>query len=113
MKKCQLPPGHLELFLLSSLNVNQSRATSPSKAKEINLDVQFYREVNLCHIRYCHSRYQVRRGALVDRCANGCICGDDVRIINKSNWMVGVQRIYNYQAVDVPIVTGSTVVSTQ
>ena len=67
----------------------------------------------MAKIRYCHSHARLRRGALVDRGANGGICGNDVRIISKSGRMVDVQGIDNHQVVDIPIVTGGAVVSTQ
>ena len=67
----------------------------------------------MCHIRYCHYHSQVRRGALVCCGENEGICGDDVRIIHKSGRMVYLEGIDNHQVVNVPIVTGGTVVSTQ
>jgi len=52
-------------------------------------------------------------GSLVDRGANGGIAGDDVRIIEKSDWTVDVRGIDNHQIVDIPIVTAGGVVKTQ
>ena len=64
-------------------------------------------------IQYCHSHSCTKRSTLVDRGANGGICGNDVRIINKTGWMVDAQGIDNHQVVDVPIVTGGAVAYTQ
>ena len=114
MKKChQLPPGHLQWFLSSSLNANQAKEMAPTKTKDIILDGKHYREVAMCNIRYCHSHSRIRRGTLVDRGANGGICGEDVRIIHKSGRIVDVQGIDNHQVVDVPIVTAGAIISTQ
>lgn len=54
----------------------------------------------------------MQRGALVDRGENGGICGDYVRTINNSGWMVDVHGIGNHQVVDVHIFTTGAVVST-
>ena len=64
-------------------------------------------------VQYCHSYSRTQRGALVDHGANGGICGNDVRIINKTGQMVDVQGIDNHQVIDVPIVTGGAVACTQ
>jgi hypothetical protein len=54
-----------------------------------------------------------RRGALVDRGANGGIAGEDVRITSKTGKFVDVQGIDNHHLVDIPIVTAGAVVNTQ
>ena len=64
-------------------------------------------------VQYCHSHSHTRRGALVDRGANGGICGNNVHIINKTGQMVDVQGINNHQVVDVPIATGGVVAYNQ
>src|SRR5687768_2734855 len=54
-----------------------------------------------------------RRGALVDRGANGGIAGEDVRIIAKTGRQVEIQGIDNHCINDIPIVTAGGVVTTQ
>src|SRR5687768_3611797 len=54
-----------------------------------------------------------RRGALVDRGANGGIAGEDVRIIAKTGRQVDIQGIDNHCINDIPIVTAGGVVNTQ
>ena len=108
----QLPPGHLHRVLSSTQSDSKTSSAAPS-TNEVTIDGKLYREVNMAKVRYCHSHSRTRRGALVDRGANGGICGNDVRIINKTGRMVDVQGIDNHQVVDVPIVTGGAVAYTQ
>ena len=111
-----LPPGHLHRLLSSSMN-NSNKIESTPNGKpytEINIDGKLYRQVNYSKIIYCHSEVIApRRGALVDRGANGGICGDDVRVISKTTRNVDVQGIDNHQIVNIPIVTAGAVAITQ
>ena len=54
-----------------------------------------------------------KKGALVDRGANGGICGNDVRVIEKSHRIVDVRGIDNHEIPNIPIVTAGGVVNTQ
>ena len=104
---------HLEYFLSSSQKEDEQKMVSILKMKEMIIDGKRYREAKMTKMRYYYSHARTRRGALVDRGANGGICGGDVRIISKSGRMVDVQGIDNHQVVDIPIVTGGDVVFTQ
>src|SRR5688572_9177320 len=82
--------------------------------REVNLNVVTYREVNMAKITYSVLTYSAtRRGALVDRGANGGIAGEDVRIIAKTGRQVDIQGIDNHCISDIPIVTAGGVVTTQ
>ena len=50
---------------------------------------------------------------MVDRGANGGICGNDTHVISKTDCTVDVQGIDNHQIVDTPIVTAGAVITTQ
>lgn len=114
MTQCKpLPPGHLQRFLSSSNTACDNYLLTPSALKEFVIDGKRFREFNTANILYCLSHDRERRGALVDRGANGGICGSDVRVINKTGRMVDFQVIDNHQVVDIPIVTAGAVVSTQ
>ena len=54
-----------------------------------------------------------KRGALVDRGANGGLAGSDVRALQVTDWQVDIQGIDNHQLTNIPIVTAAGVVSTQ
>ena len=54
-----------------------------------------------------------KRGALVDRGANGGIGGEDVRVIAKTDRHVDIQGIDNHRVNDTPIATVGGVVHTQ
>ena len=62
---------------------------------------------------YCHSHALTNKGSLVDRGANGGLCGTDVRLIEKTGQSVDIKGIENHQINDVPIVTDGDVVHTQ
>jgi hypothetical protein len=82
-KRTTLPPGDLQRVLSSS--INKSSTPGPSHAKDINISGKVLRQVNTANTIYVASDHRtVRRGALVDRGANGGIAGDDVRIIHES-----------------------------
>ena len=54
---------------------------------------------------HCHSHALTSKGSLVDRGANGGLCGTDVRLLEKTGRSVDIQGIDNHQITDVPIVT--------
>ncbi len=110
-----LPPGHLHRFLSSSIKGNNKPppSSNSSTSKEIILNGKTYRQVNVSKILYHHSHLTFKKEALVDRGANGGICGNDVRVISKTGRTVDVQGIDNHQIVDIPIVTAGAVISTQ
>ena len=119
-QRTDLPPGHLNRFLSSPSpppntrhNVGRPPPRRPNTNNEIVLDGKRYRQVNVSNILYHHSHDTSKRGALVDRGANGGICGNDVRIISKTGRSVDVQGIDNHQITDIPIVTAGAVVKTQ
>ena len=111
-----LPPGNLQRLLSSSSTSGDKQTQQPSgtssNPKEIVLDGKRYRQVNTSNIIYSHSRVTSTRGALIDRGANGGICGNDARVIAKTGRTVDVQGIDNHQIVDIPIVTAGAVVTT-
>ena len=59
------------------------------------------------------SKHVAKRGALVDRGANGGLAGSDVRPIHRTARSVDVQGIDNHQVTNIPIVTAAGVVDTQ
>jgi hypothetical protein len=110
-KRAPLPPGDLQRVL--PLSINKAK-TPDNKGQDININSKVYRQVNMVNTVYLASdHHTIRRGALVDRGANGGIAGDNVRIIHKSGCQVDVQGIDNHQIVDIPIVTAGAVVNTQ
>ena len=58
-------------------------------------------------------RTSTRKGALVDRGANGGIAGEKVCVIAKTGRQVDIQGIDNHRMVDIPIVSAGGVVNTQ
>jgi hypothetical protein len=68
-------------------------------------------------IKYCvsnhHGSTTGKRGALIDRGANGGLVGNDVRIMRTTDREVGVSGIGNHQMTNLRIVTAGGVVSTQ
>ena len=111
-KKKSLPPGNIKRLLSPTAN-GQQKPPKSDQPREINVNGVTYREVNM--VNYNVSAYctTARKGALVDRGANGGIAGEDVRIIAKTGRQVDVQGIDNHQIVDIPVVTAGAVVNTQ
>jgi hypothetical protein len=111
-KRAPLPPQDIQRILSSSLA--KKPAAPAQAAAEVTINGKIYRQANTHNIVYSASNHRsTRRGALVDRGANGGIAGDDVRIIDKSGQFVDVQGIDNHQLVDIPLVTAGAVVRTQ
>jgi hypothetical protein len=78
LTKCTtLPPGDLQRVLSSS--INNPKTIIPPPNTDIHINGKTYRQVNTAKTLYVASDHRtVRRGALVDRGANGGIAGDDV-----------------------------------
>ena len=110
----RLPPGHVQRLLSPLMNSPATNGNSPSADNDkIILNGKKYRAVNLAKTVYYHSHVSKQCGALVDRGANGGICGSDVRVIARTGRTVDIQGIDEHQIVDIPIVTAGAVVSTQ
>ncbi len=72
--------------------------------------------INTAKTTYSVSRRNVatiKRGALVDRGANGGLAGSDAQTLHTTDRRVDVQGIDNHQVTDIPIVTSAGVVDTQ
>jgi hypothetical protein len=107
-KRTPLPPTNIQRILSSSL------AKKDTPKTEITIDGKIYRQAHIHNTIYHASNHRSnRRGALINRGANGGIAGADVRIINKTGQFVDVQGIDNHQMVDIPIVTAGAVIQTQ
>ena len=76
------------------------------------LNGKIYRSINCVNILYCHSHAHINKGTLVDICANGDICGNDVQIMHKTDRSTDVQGINNHHIADVSIFTASAVFCT-
>ena len=75
----------------------------------------FTYEINASTIyRVSQSNFTERKGALIDRGANGSLAGSDVRIISQVNdRKVNVEGIDNHQLTDIPLVTATGMITTQ
>jgi hypothetical protein len=108
-KRTPLPPGNIQRVLSTTMS-----KSSGGKRDEITVNGKQYRSVNTAKIIYCTASHrQTRRGALVDRGANGSMAGDNVRVIDRTSRQVDIQGIDNHQIVDIPIATVDAVVKTQ
>ena len=108
-----LPPGNIKRLLSPASNKKPN--SKPSEDFEISINGIKYCQVNFVNIQYTvtTSQTQTKRGALVDRGANGGIAGSDVRLIAKTDRHVDIQGIDNHRMNDVPIASVGAVVSTQ
>ena len=91
----------------------ESALTPTSNGDELIVNGKCYRQINMANTQYYHLHSRINKGALVDRGTNGRICGDDVRIITKSDRMVDIQGIDNHQVVAIHIVSAGAVIRTQ
>jgi hypothetical protein len=82
----KLPPGNIKRLLSPSAN------NTTKTPRELNVNGVLYREANMASIKYTVSNYRTstRKGALVDRGANGGIAGEDVRVIAKTSRQVDI-----------------------
>ena len=81
---------------------------------EIVINGHTYRSVNTVTIKYNIQKITTRRDSmLVDRGANGCVGGADIRILTKSLRTVDIEGIDNHQVNNIPIVTGAGIADTQ
>ena len=61
-----------------------------------------------------HNPTLPRKGALIERGANGSLAGSDVRVISQVNdRKVNAEGIENHQLTDIPLVTAAGVITTQ
>ena len=109
----------------SEMNKSGNNHVSPThinkllsqKVKDFNQHSQkrqVKRKVNVTKVT-CYSSNQVthsRKGALVDRGANGGIGGADVRVIERTDRLVDVTGVGNHQVNDLNIVTCGAVLDT-
>ena len=111
-KKKPLPPGNIKQLLSPASNTTKSPNNSTRK---INLNGVKYQQVNMAERIYSVSNYRtnVRKGALVDRGANGGVAGNDVRVIATTGRQVDIQGIDNHRMVNIDIVTAGAVINTQ
>jgi hypothetical protein len=107
-KGTPLPPGDIRRVLSTTM----AKGTKPKE--EITINGKTYRFVHVAQTVYSTSNHRsMRRGALIDRGANGSITGKDVRVVDRTHRQVDVQGIDNHQIVDIPIATVGAVVKTQ
>ena len=108
-----LPPGNIKRLL--SQTSNKKPNSKPNEQHEVNINGVRYRQVNFINIQYTvtNSQTYTKRGALVDRGANGGIAGSDVRLIAKTDRHVDIQGIDNHRMNDVPIASVGAVMNTQ
>ena len=96
----------------SQLSVDPSFIALKVIENKIN-DVFFCSHFKVCY-EACQKRVSdTKRGALIDRGANGGLAGSDVRAIHIAGREVDVQGIDNHQLTNIPIVTAAGVVETQ
>ena len=109
----KLPPGNIKRLL--SPSANNSSSNSNKTPREVNINGVVYHEAHMAITEYAVSNYRtaLRKGALVDRGANGGIAGEDVRVIAETSRQVDIQGIDNHRIVAMPIVTAGAVINTQ
>ncbi len=120
-QKSTAHPRHLANVLSTSKTKNAKGArfmtksdASPSKDDRVVINDKRYCQVQAHCIYYSVSSHKSRRvGLLVDRGTNDGIAGDNICIIEKSDQMVNVRGIDNYQITNIPIVTAGGVIKTQ
>jgi hypothetical protein len=92
------------------------KVLSQKKADEITVKGRKYRLANVHQIKYdvsAASRTE-KRGALIDRGANGGIAGADTRVIARHpHRYVDIRDIDNHEITSIPIVTAGAVARTQ
>ena len=105
-RRSVIPPDHLHRLMgnhtdqnVNAPNTSQSNNNNPSK--EININGIVYRSVSML-VRYTHSQACTKaNGDLVDRGANGSICGSNARIQLTASRTVDIQGIYNHQITNI------------
>lgn len=113
----KLNPGDIRKLLSSP--AKSSQFPSPSSAKkvacktDITINGKVYREVGKHVIYYLSKVSRSYVDYLVDRCANGGVAGNDVRVIDKHpDRTVDVRGINNHEITSIPLVTAGGVTST-
>ena len=72
-----------------------------------------YTEQNLHKYQVSLNNTRINKGSLIDRGANGGIAGTDTRVIHKTQRIVDISGIDDYEIVGVPIGTAGAVAQTQ
>ena len=95
-----LPPGNVKRLL--SPASNKKPTSKPIEQHEVNINGVRYRQVNFVNIQYTvtNSQTHIKRGALVDRGANGGIAGSDIRLIASASMM---PRRFTKSCVNMPL----------
>ena len=75
------------------------------------------KQAKMRRLRYQHvdrtpSSRDDNHGALVDRGANGGICGHDARLISKSPWVITMRGLDHQEIPNMPLVTAGGVMNT-
>ena len=113
-KRKTLPPHDLRRILSPSMSKDGSNQNPKKAPREVQFQGTTYREVSMANIVYKTSEHRhVRKGALVDRGANGGLAGDDMRILFGVGKQVDVQGIDNHQLIDIPLVTAAGLTHSQ
>ena len=108
-----LPPSDIRK-VLSNENTRKDSGHGNETPKELVIDGTRYRAVNVaCIYSVSFSHRTTMAASLIDRGANGGIAGDDVRVIDKTMWMVDVRGINNHEVSGLPIATVGAVILTQ
>ena len=89
-----------------------TNSENTSSAKSVVVDgVTYYAKLH--HTYVISATRHILNASLIDRGANGGICGEDVRVISSSKRTVNIQGIDNHTISNVPIVSAGGVVDTQ
>ena len=91
---------------------NDSTPPSSHESREINVNGVMYRSCNVHKVVYSYTHARIKHGALVDRGANGGICGGDTRVFQTTGRTVDIQGIDSHQIVNIPVVSAGAVVKT-
>ena len=115
-----LQPGDLQRLMSDKLAAvpanNKTKQTPNRKANKhdvISIGDTDLLVLNHSIIYSIKNTNTVKGAALVDRGANGCISGNDVRVIEKTHRIVNVQGLDNHQVTNIPIVTSVGITQSQ
>ena len=115
-KRKTLPPHDIQRILSSSMSKNPKGQKQPPKKapREVQFQGVTHREVSMANIVYRTSQHRhVRKGALVDRGANGGIAGEDVKVVCAVDSQVDIQGIDDHRMINIPLVTAEGLTHTQ
>ena len=93
--------------------VHQSIHTSDDDASDITkvLSAKRSRQIQVCQ-RYLFQHANHTNQQLVDRGANGCLAGSDMRVIYKPHRKINIQGIDNHEVTGLDMVTAATLLNT-